>query len=133
MNDPVGLIYSAVGGEEPFYRLVEEFYARVEEDEILRPLYPEDLTEPRQNLTLFLIQRTGGPATYSQQRGHPRMRMRHAPFKIGQAERDAWIKNMFAALEQVEELKPHEEVLKPFLDNFATMLINDGLPIIGSN
>lgn len=124
MNDPVGFIHGAVGGDEPFIRLVDYFYTGVEKDPVLRPLYPDDLTEPRRNLGLFLIQRTGGATTYSDERGHPRMRIRHAPFKIGQEERDAWINNMFHALDQVEELKPHEEVLKPFLDNFATMLIN---------
>jgi hemoglobin len=124
INDPVGFIHSVVGADEPFYRLVDNFYAGVEKDPVLRPLYPEDLTEPRRNLSLFLIQRTGGATTYSDERGHPRMRIRHAPFKIGQAERDAWIKNMFHALDQVEELKPHADVLRPFLDNFATMLIN---------
>ena len=87
--------YAAVGGEETFRRLVAAFYAGVAEDPVLRPLYPEDDLGPAaERLTLFLMQYWGGPGTYSQQRGHPRLRMRHAPFPIGQAAHDAWLANM---------------------------------------
>lgn len=122
--DPVGLVYKAIGSEEPFFRLVDEFYARVEKDPILRPLYPEDLAPGKEHLALFLIQRTGGRQTYSEQRGHPRMRGRHMPFKIGQNERDAWIKNMNEALDAVPEFGPKLDTMHEFFDSFATFLIN---------
>src|SRR3954453_21644257 len=92
--------YDAVGGEETFRRLVGRFYARVREDPVLRPLYPEDeLDEAEDRLRLFLIQYWGGPRTYGETRGHPRLRMRHAPFAIGTSEREAWLRNMRASLD----------------------------------
>jgi hemoglobin len=122
--DPVAKVYAAVGSEEPFFELVEAFYARVEVDPVLRPLYPEDLGPGKAHLALFLIQRTGGRGTYSEQRGHPRMRGRHMPFKIGQKERDAWMVNMVAALNTVSALAPHKAVLEDFFSEFATFMIN---------
>jgi hemoglobin len=104
--------------------LVEVFYQGVENDQVLRPLYPKDLAEPKRNLALFLIQRTGGPNTYSQERGHPRMRGRHMPFKIGLIERNAWLHVMNAALDSVPEFGPHKQVLSEFFEGFATFLIN---------
>ena len=123
-EDPVSSIYEALGSEEPFFRLVEEFYAGVQTDELLRPMYPENLEKPKENLTLFLIQRCGGRGTYSQERGHPRMRQRHMPFKIGMKERDAWLKNMDQALSKVAEFSSHREVLDHFFVEFATFMIN---------
>jgi hemoglobin len=123
-QDPVSVLYDAVGGDEPFNRLVDAFYKRVETDPVLRPLYPEDLNEPKRKLALFLIQRTGGPTTYSNERGHPRMRQRHMPFKIGLKERDAWLHNMFAAIDEVAEFKPHRQVLHAYFIDFATFLVN---------
>ncbi len=100
MSEPT--FYDAVGGEETFKRLVSRFYEGVAEDPLLRPLYPEeDLTGAEERLRLFLIQYWGGPTTYSRQRGHPRLRMRHAPFVIGGAERDAWLKHMHDAVESL--------------------------------
>ncbi len=93
-------IYETVGGEETFARLVENFYNAVQEDEVLRPIYPGDWDESKRTLKLFLMQYFGGPDDYSQERGHPRLRMRHAPFAVGLAERDAWMKHMKAALEK---------------------------------
>lgn len=85
--------YDAVGGEPTFRRTVGRFYQLVGEDPVLRPLYPEeDLTVAEERLRMFLIQYWGGPRTYSEQRGHPRLRMRHAPFRIGPTERDAWLR-----------------------------------------
>ena len=81
-------LYEVVGGAEFFIELVDRFYAGVEGDPVLRHMYPDDLSEPRAHTAAFLVQYWGGPATYSEQRGHPRLRMRHAPFVIGQAERD---------------------------------------------
>jgi hemoglobin len=122
--DPVGKIYSRISSEEPFFALVEAFYALVEKDPILRPLYPKDLGPPKEHLALFLIQRTGGRGTYSEQRGHPRMRARHLPFKIGQRERDAWVKNMSQALDSTPAFAPHKELMAEFFSEFATFLIN---------
>lgn len=85
-------------GESFFVRLVDAFYVGVQANEQLRAMYPEDLTESKRHLTLFLIQYWGGPATYQNERGHPRLRMRHVPFVIDDAARDAWLAAMRAAL-----------------------------------
>src|ERR1700712_3090649 len=94
-------VHDAVGGDAFFVELVDRFYAGVATDLLLRPLYPDDLTEPKRHLALFLQQYWGGPGTYSEERGHPRLRQRHAPFIICEAERDAWLRHMSAALEVV--------------------------------
>ena len=86
--------FEAVGGEAAFARLVRAFYAGVADDPVLRPLYPPDLSEAEDRLRWFLVQYWGGPATYGEQRGHPRLRMRHTSFAIGPAERDAWLRHM---------------------------------------
>src|ERR687888_131060 len=113
MREPVTL-YEAVGGEETFRRLVARFYQGVAADPVLRAVYPEeDLASAEERLRLFLIQYWGGPATYSERRGHPALRMRHARFAIGPAERDAWLRQMTAA---VEELALPPELAAPLLD-----------------
>lgn len=96
-------LYDAVGGGAFFERLVDAFYDGVAGDEVLAPLYPEypDFTGARHRLTLFLQQYWGGPTTYSDERGHPRLRMRHFPFHIGPLERDRWLVHMLAAVERV--------------------------------
>ncbi|WP_329521768.1 globin [Spirillospora sp. NBC_01491] len=110
--------YEAVGGEETFRRLVHRFYQGVAGDPLLRPMYPEeDLGPAEDRLRLFLIQYWGGPNTYSRERGHPRLRMRHVPFVIGEPERAAWMRHMRAA---VDELKLPEE-LDEKLWNYFTM------------
>jgi hemoglobin len=110
-------IYEAAGGEPTFRLLVQRFYAGVAEDPILRPIYPEeDLANAEERLRLFLIQYWGGPTTYDELRGHPRLRMRHAPFAIGQRERDAWLARMTAA---VESLDLPRGVRGAFLEYFA--------------
>ncbi|MFI6578023.1 globin [Nocardiopsis sp. NPDC050513] len=94
--------YDAVGGEETFTRLVRHFYEGVAADPLLRPMYPEqDLGPAEERLRLFLIQYWGGPRTYNEQRGHPRLRMRHFPFRIGAAERDRWLELMRAAMDSL--------------------------------
>ncbi len=111
-------VYELAGGEPAFRLLVRRFYARVAGDPVLRRVYPEeDLSGATERLTLFLIQYWGGPSTYSEQRGHPRLRMRHQPFAIGRAERDAWLEHMTAAVESLD-LAP--AVRKALLDYFAT-------------
>ena len=94
-------LFDRVDGVEFFARLVERFYAGVVEDTVLAPLYPpDDIEGARARLTWFLVQYWGGPTTYSDHRGHPRLRMRHAPFAIGEAERDAWLRHMGAAVDE---------------------------------
>jgi hemoglobin len=96
-------LYELVGGEETFRRLVARFYEGVRDDPVLRPLYPEeDLGPAEDRLRMFLVQYWGGPRTYSVQRGHPRLRMRHAPFAIGEAARDAWLHHMREAVDSLE-------------------------------
>ncbi|MEV2276771.1 globin [Nocardiopsis sp. NPDC049922] len=95
--------YEAVGGEETFTRLVRHFYEGVAADPLLRPMYPEeDLGPAEERLRLFLIQYWGGPRTYNERRGHPRLRMRHFPFRVGAAERDRWLELMRAAMDSLE-------------------------------
>ena len=101
-------LYESVGGQPFFDDLVERFYERVEADAALRPLYPEDLGPGKRGLALFLAQYWGGPATYSEQKGHPRLRMRHVPFTIGPDARDAWIRHMTAAV-QAGDLSAEDE------------------------
>lgn len=92
--------YDAVGGAATFHAIVARFYELVADDEVLRPLYPEeDLTGAEDRLRMFLEQYWGGPRTYSDQRGHPRLRMRHAPYRIGPIERDAWLRCMRTAVD----------------------------------
>jgi hemoglobin len=96
-----GNVHDAVGGAGFFVDLVERFYQRVASDLLLRPLYPDDLTDSKRHMALFLQQYWGGPGTYSEERGHPRLRQRHMPFVISEAERDAWFGHMTAALDAV--------------------------------
>lgn len=93
--------YDQIGGEETVTRIVAAFYRHVADDEVLRPLYPEeDLGPAEERLRMFLEQYWGGPRTYSEERGHPRLRMRHAPFVITEFHRDLWLKHMRDALDQ---------------------------------
>ncbi len=117
-------VYDAVGGMPFFVDLVDRFYRNVAHDIMLRPLYPDDLGPPAEHLALFLAQYWGGPTTYSDARGHPRLRMRHAPFAIGERERDRWMAAMTKALDDAG-LDP--ELEQRFLDYFtmaADHLIN---------
>jgi len=117
--------YDAVGGEETFRRLVHHFYAGVAEDPLLRPLYPEpDLAGAEDRLRLFLIQYWGGPRTYQEQRGHPRLRMRHAPFSVGIAERDAWLRHMRAAVDSLDLPDGADVILWDYLEMAAHSMVN---------
>jgi hemoglobin len=114
-------VYEALGGMSFFEELVERFYKRVATDLLLRPLYPDDLSGSKRHLSLFLAQYWGGPATYMEERGHPRLRMRHAPFVIGEPERDAWLRHMAAALDSlVDERDVHPVVESRLLDYLAS-------------
>ncbi|MBO2462006.1 globin [Actinomadura violacea] len=117
--------YEAVGGEETFHRLVHRFYQGVAEDPDLRALYPEeDLGPAEERLRLFLIQYWGGPNTYSQRRGHPRLRMRHVPFVIGEAEREAWLKHMRVAVDELELPEQLEKMLWDYFTMAARSMVN---------
>ncbi len=117
--------FHALGGEDTFRLLVDEFYAGVADDPVLRPLYPdEDLGPANERLRLFLIQYWGGPNTYSQERGHPRLRMRHAPFKIGPVERDAWLRHMRHAVDTLELAPELDKMLWDYLERAAFFMVN---------
>jgi hemoglobin len=117
-------VYALIG-EDGFTRLVAAFYRRVPDDEILGPLYPkDDLAGAEARLRAFLIQRFGGPDAYSQQRGHPRLRMRHAPFAINHRGRDRWVQLMEQALDEVQLDPRAVPLLRRFFLDAATFMIN---------
>lgn len=117
-------LYERAGGRQFFVDLVDRFYDGVAEDPILRPLYPPNLGPPRDHLTKFLIQYWGGPTDYMEDRGHPRLRMRHLPFSIGWAERDAWFRHMQAAVEGGGLTPEDEAQMLDYFNTSATFLIN---------
>jgi hemoglobin len=117
--------YDEIGGAPTFRGIVSRFYAIVEHDPILRPLYPEqDLGPAADRFRMFLEQYWGGPRTYSDQRGHPRLRMRHAPFAIGLAERDAWLRAMSEAIEGADLAPEAHERLWSYLVMAADSMVN---------
>ena len=117
--------YDAVGGEPTFRKLVDTFYAGVADDPVLRPLYPEaDLAPAADRLRMFLEQYWGGPSTYSEQRGHPRLRMRHAPFKVGPTERDAWLTRMRQAVDSLQLEPSLHHKLWEYLERAAMFMVN---------
>jgi hemoglobin len=117
--------YDAVGGEETFRRLVASFYSGVAGDPVLRPLYPdEDLGPAEERLRMFLIQYWGGPKTYSEQRGHPRLRLRHQPFPIGEREQDAWLAQMRRAVDSLGLTPEQDSTLWRYLETAAWSLRN---------
>jgi hemoglobin len=118
-------LFEAIGGDGTFRRLVDRFYSEVESDPVLRAVYPSrDLGPAREHLALFLMQYWGGPATYNERRGHPRLRMRHAHFAIGEAERDAWLRHMRTALDELDLDPAHDEELWRYLVMAAHSLVN---------
>lgn len=120
-------VYEYVGGEDFFRRLVDHFYAGVAEDPVLRPLYPDDdLEGANERLRLFLVQYWGGPTTYSDSRGHPRLRMRHAPFRIGPDEQRAWLERMTAAVDAADPPEPARSMLLDYFSSAASHMRNVG-------
>jgi hemoglobin len=118
-------VYELAGGEKTFRLLVERFYARVAGDDVLRAIFPEqDLSGATERLTLFLIQYWGGPQTYSELRGHPRLRLRHQPFAIGLKERDLWLGHMTAAVESLELAPSIRKALLDYFETASTAMIN---------
>jgi hemoglobin len=128
----MGEVYNALGGDdnggpEAFAALVDAFYDSVENDPLLCPMYPADaegMAEAREKLALFLMQYFGGPAIYAEKRGHPRLRMRHFPFAIGPAERDAWLRHMNTAIDSVPALAPVAPLLRRYFTDAAHFLQN---------
>lgn len=120
--------YDAVGGAETFRAIVSRFYELVSTDEVLRPLYPDDdLDGAEDRLLMFLEQYWGGPRTYSDQRGHPRLRMRHAPYQIGFIERDAWLRCMHTAIASIDSVTlddDHRRDLVDYLEMAAQAMVN---------
>ena len=121
-------VYSVIGAEG-FTRLVAAFYRQVPQDDLLGPMYPaQDLPGAEQRLRDFLIGRFGGPQTYIEQRGHPRLRARHSPFPINQTVRDRWMRLMNSALGEAALPGEAEHILREFLDGMSSFMINQGEP-----
>jgi hemoglobin len=128
--------YEAVGGEETFTRLTRRFYEEVAADPVLLATYPtpQDLRAAEEHLRLFLIQYWGGPSTYNDLRGHPRLRMRHVRFSIGVTERDLWLRHMRTALDEEKLPAPLDNQLWDYLVMAANSLVNaapEGAPGAG--
>ncbi|MGI5338046.1 globin [Streptomyces sp. CA-181903] len=117
--------FEQVGGEETFRRLAHRFYEGVAEDPLLRPMYPEgDLGPAEERMALFLMQYWGGPRTYSENRGHPRLRMRHAPFTVDRAAHDAWLRHMREAVDSLDLSQAHKDEMWRYLTYAAASMIN---------
>ena len=120
-----GSFYDQVGGHETFRKLVHEFYVGVAADPALRALYPEaDLGPAEDRLRMFLEQYWGGPGTYSEQRGHPRLRMRHHPFTVTPAQRDRWLLHMMAAVDTLDLPPANDLLLRDYLERAAHSMVN---------
>ncbi len=118
-------VFLAVGGRPFFDALVQRFYAAVEHDEVLRPLYPDDLTDSIRNTAGFLAQFWGGGTEqYSDERGHPRLRARHMPFNIGQRERDHWLEHMLASVEASDAPEHVKARMVEYFEMASTHMIN---------
>ena len=117
--------YAQVGGHETFVKLVHEFYQGVAQDPPLRALYPEeDLGPAEERLRMFLEQYWGGPTTYSERRGHPRLRMRHHPYKVTPTQRDRWLHHMMAAVDTLDLAPADDLILRDYLERAAHSLVN---------
>ncbi|WP_125132085.1 globin [Microbacterium sp. 10M-3C3] len=124
MTTPLSF-YDEVGGEPTFRRLVSVFYREVAADPVLKPMYPEeDLGPAEERLALFLMQYWGGPTTYSEQRGHPRLRMRHMPFPVDADARDRWLRCMRTAVDELQLPPLHEATLWDYLSRAASAMVN---------
>ena len=117
--------YEQIGGHETIARIVQVFYEGVATDEVLRPLYPEeDLGPAAARFTMFLVQYWGGPTTYSKQRGHPRLRMRHAPFAVTMEARDHWLRHFRAGLDAVDLTPEQDAQFWDYIQHAATFMVN---------
>ncbi|KZF02112.1 MAG: globin [Rhodococcus sp. (in: high G+C Gram-positive bacteria)] len=131
MTEPQQTFYDAVGGADTFHQLTAKFYEEVAKDEIVRPLYPEeDLAPAERRMRMFLEQYWGGPRTYSDERGHPRLRMRHAGFRIGPIERDAWLRCMHIAIASIDDSvldETHRAQLVDYMEMAANSMVNSAI------
>lgn len=116
-------VYEALG-DQLFRDLTAAFYRRIATDPLLRPMFPENLDDSRERQYLFLIQYFGGPTTYSDRYGHPRLRMRHFPFPIGRAERDAWLGHMLDAIAEVGVPEPYAGVMRTYFESASLAMMN---------
>jgi hemoglobin len=121
-------VFEQAGGEPVFRALVDAFYAKVEADPLLRPMFPDDLTPGKQYQLLFLMQYFGGPETYSAVRGHPRLRMRHMPFPIDENAQRAWLKHMLAAIDDVGIAEPSRSIMRTYFERGSAFMINQFAP-----
>lgn len=128
MSSDEQTIYEMIGGAATFQQLVDEFYTRVEADSALRAIFPDDLEPGKKWQYLFLAQYFGGPMDYGMQRGHPRLRMRHAPFPINQNLRDRWLSHMLAAIDEVGIEEPARSAMRDYFTRGSTFMINDFRP-----
>jgi hemoglobin len=124
MTDHEQSVYEMVGGDQTFQKLVDNFYARVEADEVLRPMFPDDLEPGKKWQFLFLTQFYGGPARYQMERGHPRLRARHMPFVIDQQARDHWLEHMLEAIEETGIPEPARTEMRTYFERGSAFMIN---------
>jgi hemoglobin len=117
-------VYDLVGGDAAFRRLVDIFYSRIEQDKLLRSMFPADLEAGKHWQFLFLTQFFGGPPRYAQQRGHPRLRMRHMPFPIDEQARDRWLTHMLAAVDEAGIDEPARGIMRSYFERASAHMIN---------
>jgi hemoglobin len=117
-------VYELVGGETTFVHLVQVFYDRIAQDPVLRPMFPADLEAGKRWQKLFLVQFFGGPSDYAEERGHPRLRMRHQPFVIDQTARDHWLHHMLGAMQEVGIVEPAYGIMRDYFKRASTFMIN---------
>jgi len=124
MSDNIPTVYTQIG-DLGFKRLAAAFYRRIGQDAILNEVYPkQDRAGAERRLQMFLVQYFGGPGQYSEERGHPRLRLRHQPFQIGQAERDSWVAAMLASMDEVGIPEPAYTTMRDYFQNASTFLLN---------
>jgi hemoglobin len=124
MSENQQTLYDLIGGEATFRRLVDSFYAKVEADEVLRAIFPEDLEAGKEYQFLFLMQYWGGSTRYSQERGHPRLRMRHSPYAITEDLRNRWVQYMLEAIDEAGIQEPYRSEMRQYFEQGATFMIN---------
>ena len=124
MSENQQTLYDLIGGEATFRRLVDSFYAKVEADEVLRAIFPEDLEAGKEYQYLFLMQYWGGSTRYSQERGHPRLRMRHSPYAITEDLRNRWVQYMLEAIDETGIQEPYRSEMRQYFEQGATFMIN---------
>lgn len=124
MSAKIQSVYEMIGGQEPIRKMVDVFYAKVYADPVLRPMFPDDLAESKRRQYLFLVQFFGGPRWYLEERGHPRLRMRHFPFAIDRRARDHWLRHMLEAIDEVGIAGLAREQMREYFARSSAFLIN---------